>query len=103
MKTYKHLYEQITAFENLRLAFKRAAKGKRKKSDVAAFEEAGKSRHHRMRDGASEYCQRRPSLAGNSRIMNRPAPSGSLRKKQAKAGAGEVTCSTTQTSPRTTG
>lgn len=38
MKTYKRLYERITNFENLRIAFKRAAKGKRKKSDVAAFE-----------------------------------------------------------------
>ncbi|MFH0995523.1 MAG: reverse transcriptase domain-containing protein [Pseudomonadota bacterium] len=38
MKTYKHLYSEITDFENLRIAFKRAARGKRKKSDVAAFE-----------------------------------------------------------------
>ncbi len=28
MKTYKNLYPQITAFENLRLAFKCAARGK---------------------------------------------------------------------------
>ena len=38
MKTYKHLYEQVTSFPNLHLAFKRAARGKRKKGDVAAFE-----------------------------------------------------------------
>ncbi|HJW89659.1 MAG TPA: reverse transcriptase domain-containing protein [Anaerolineales bacterium] len=38
MKTYKHLYPQITAFENLRLAFKKAARGKRKSRSVAAFE-----------------------------------------------------------------
>ena len=38
MKTYKHLYEQITSFENLRIAFKKAAKGKRSKNDVAGFE-----------------------------------------------------------------
>src|SRR3990170_5952435 len=38
MKTYKHLYPQITAFENLRLAFKKAARGKRKSRAVAAFE-----------------------------------------------------------------
>ncbi|MBM3131329.1 MAG: RNA-dependent DNA polymerase [Chloroflexi bacterium] len=38
MKTFKHLYPQITAFENLRIAFKRAARGKRKHPNVAAFE-----------------------------------------------------------------
>ena len=38
MKTYKHLYPLITDFENLRLAFKNAARGKRSRPDVAAFE-----------------------------------------------------------------
>ncbi len=38
MKTYKHLYSQIAAFENLRQAFRIAARGKRKRGDVAAFE-----------------------------------------------------------------
>jgi len=38
LKTYRHLYEQIVSFPNLHLAFKRAARGKRKKGDVAAFE-----------------------------------------------------------------
>jgi len=38
MKTHKHLYAQITAFENLCLAFHRAARGKRSRPDVAAFE-----------------------------------------------------------------
>ena len=38
MKTYKHLYPRITDFENLRLAFKNAARGKRSRWDVAAFE-----------------------------------------------------------------
>lgn len=38
MKTHKHLYPQIIAFENLRLAFKHAARGKRSHPDVAAFE-----------------------------------------------------------------
>ena len=38
MKTFKHLYPQITAFENLWLAFKNAARGKRKNPNVAAFE-----------------------------------------------------------------
>ena len=38
MKTYKNLYPQITEFENLYQSFKKAARGKRKKSDVAAFE-----------------------------------------------------------------
>ena len=38
MKTYRQLYAQITSFENLYQAFKCAARGKRKKTDVAAFE-----------------------------------------------------------------
>ena len=38
MKTYKELYPKITDFENLYLAFKKGARGKRGKSDVAAFE-----------------------------------------------------------------
>lgn len=38
MKTYKHLYPSITNFENLWLAFKAAARGKRSRPDVAAFE-----------------------------------------------------------------
>jgi hypothetical protein len=38
MKTHKHLYPQITDFENLRLAFKAARRGKRGREDVAEFE-----------------------------------------------------------------
>ena len=38
MKTHKHLYPLITEFENLHLAFKRAARGKRSRWDVAGFE-----------------------------------------------------------------
>jgi retron-type reverse transcriptase len=38
MKTYKNLYPQIITFENLRLAFKKAARGKRSRPDVAHFE-----------------------------------------------------------------
>jgi retron-type reverse transcriptase len=38
MKTHKHLYPLITDFENLRRAFKNAARGKRSRPDVAAFE-----------------------------------------------------------------
>jgi RNA-directed DNA polymerase len=38
MKTHKNLYPRITEFENLRLAFKHAARGKRSHPDVAAFE-----------------------------------------------------------------
>jgi RNA-directed DNA polymerase len=38
MKTYKNLYPQICEFENLFLAFRAAAKGKRGKPEVAAFE-----------------------------------------------------------------
>ena len=35
MKTYKNLYEKIIDKDNLRLAFKRAAKGKTKRKDIA--------------------------------------------------------------------
>jgi RNA-directed DNA polymerase len=38
MKTHKHLSPLITSFDNLYLAFKNAARGKRKRPDVAAFE-----------------------------------------------------------------
>jgi RNA-directed DNA polymerase len=38
MKTHKHLYPQITAFDNLYLAFKAARKGKRAREDIAEFE-----------------------------------------------------------------
>ena len=38
MKTTKNLYPLIIGFENLRLAFKNAARGKRSRPDVAAFE-----------------------------------------------------------------
>ena len=38
MKTYKHLYPKICDFENLRQAFKNAARGKRRRPDVAGFE-----------------------------------------------------------------
>jgi hypothetical protein len=38
MKTHRHLYPLITEFENLHLAFKRAARGKRSRWDVSGFE-----------------------------------------------------------------
>ena len=38
MKTYKNLYPHICSFENLLLAFERAARGKRERPYVAAFE-----------------------------------------------------------------
>ena len=38
MKRYKNLYPQITSFENLYAAYWAAARGKRSRSDVAAFE-----------------------------------------------------------------
>jgi retron-type reverse transcriptase len=38
MKTHKHLYPGVTAFENLYQAFKKAARGKRSQAAVAAFE-----------------------------------------------------------------
>jgi RNA-directed DNA polymerase len=39
MKTYKNLYPQICTFENLFHAFRAAAKGKRGRPEVAAFEQ----------------------------------------------------------------
>ncbi len=39
MKTYKNLYPQICTFENLFLAYHAAARGKRGKPEVAAFEQ----------------------------------------------------------------
>jgi len=39
MKTYKNLYPQICTFENLFLAYRAAARGKRGKAEVAAFEQ----------------------------------------------------------------
>lgn len=38
MKTYKHLYPQIVSFENLYLAYRKAARGKRGQPDVATFD-----------------------------------------------------------------
>ncbi len=38
MKTHKHLYPKITAFDNLYTAFRKAARGKRSRPDVATFE-----------------------------------------------------------------
>jgi RNA-directed DNA polymerase len=38
VKTYKDLYPQIYAFENLYTAYRRARRGKRGRADVAAFE-----------------------------------------------------------------
>jgi len=38
MKTYKHLFEQLTSFENLYQAWRGAARGKRAKAEVADFE-----------------------------------------------------------------
>jgi retron-type reverse transcriptase len=38
LKTYQNLYPQIHSFENLYLAYKAAARGKRGRPDVAAFE-----------------------------------------------------------------
>ena len=38
MKVFDHLYEEVTSFENLYLAYRKAAKGKRGQPPVAAFE-----------------------------------------------------------------
>ena len=38
MKRYKHLWPELVSFENLYLAFKKAARGKRSQPNVAAFE-----------------------------------------------------------------
>jgi hypothetical protein len=38
MKTFKHLYPRICAYDNLLAAFRKARRGKRSRADVAAFE-----------------------------------------------------------------
>ncbi len=38
MKRYHHLWPEITSFDNLLSAFRKAAKGKRSKPSVASFE-----------------------------------------------------------------
>jgi RNA-directed DNA polymerase len=38
VKTYDNLYQHVAAFENLHLAYRRSAKGKRGQPNVAAFE-----------------------------------------------------------------
>jgi hypothetical protein len=38
MKTYKHLYTNIIAFENLYWAYRKARKGKRDQEKIADFE-----------------------------------------------------------------
>ena len=38
MKTYRSLYPQVVAWENLELAYRHARKGKRGRGPVAAFE-----------------------------------------------------------------
>jgi RNA-directed DNA polymerase len=38
LKTYRHLYPQVTAWDNLELAYRKARKGKRTRRQVAAFE-----------------------------------------------------------------
>ncbi len=38
MKTYRHLYPQITDFANLYAAFRKARRGKRDRPEVAEFE-----------------------------------------------------------------
>lgn len=38
MKTYRHLYPEITSFTNLYAAFRKARRGKRDRPEVAAFE-----------------------------------------------------------------
>lgn len=50
MKTYKHLYPQVYAFENLRKAFRAARRGKRDKQQVFQFEFNAESELLRLRD-----------------------------------------------------
>jgi hypothetical protein len=38
VKTYRNLYPQVSAFENIYRAYRKARKGKRKFASVAAFE-----------------------------------------------------------------
>ncbi len=47
MKTYKHLYARVHAFENLEAAWRNARRGKRGRPSVAAFEA----------NAEEEYCR----------------------------------------------
>ena len=38
MKTYRHLYSRVRAWDNLYLAYRKASKGKRGKRPAAEFE-----------------------------------------------------------------
>lgn len=72
MKTYKHLYPQIVQFENLRRAFKKAARGKRKRPDVAAFEYCLEVELQQLQDELLDESYR-PGIYYNFRIFD-PKP-----------------------------
>ena len=50
MKSYKHLYEQVCAFENLYRAYRDARRGKRSAEAVAAFEYDEELNLHQLQD-----------------------------------------------------
>jgi RNA-directed DNA polymerase len=58
MKTYKNLYPQIGAWDNLYRAYRQARRGKRKRSSVAAFEWDLEGNLVRLQDelAAKTYC-----------------------------------------------
>ena len=58
MKTYKHLYPQVWAWDNLDLAYRRARKGKRGKGPVADFEFLLEDNLVRLQDelASKTYC-----------------------------------------------
>jgi len=80
MKTYKHLYPQICAFQNLRSAFWKARRHKSAKPDVAAFEfdlernllqlEEELLRSSRVRDPASLSAQDAGPRPGDFRLKH---------------------------------
>jgi hypothetical protein len=57
-KRYMHLWSQVIARENLWLAFKKAARGKRSQPAVATFEYDLEENLLRLREAlcAGEYC-----------------------------------------------
>ncbi len=70
MKTYKHLYPRICDFENVRLAYRDARRGKRDKAQVYNFEFNAESELVRLRDElvAKAY---RPGAYTNFRLNDR--------------------------------
>jgi retron-type reverse transcriptase len=70
MKTYKHLYPQICDFDNLYLAYRKARRGKRGKTQVFNFEFHEESELLRLQDELIRQSYR-PGAYANFRLPDR--------------------------------